>query len=217
MEHDNQENDMKRLREILIFSKEHKGLIIIVNVSMLQTFKEYYDTLRYYYQISTDIMVNEGNPLMDLRVLLFPNFCQSSFTNSQIFFPPSVTLADKSRLNVYQFAQFDTVAIGGSFDRLHAGHKLMLSVATMLTGKTLICGITGAEMLEKKSFPERIYDWEDRVKQLKDFLASFAPRNIKIEIVQLTDAYGPTIELADLDALIISPETLPGGESSINF
>lgn len=37
----------------------------------------------------------------------------------------------------------DVVALGGTFDRLHAGHKLMLSSAIVLANKSVVIGLTG--------------------------------------------------------------------------
>lgn len=36
---------------------------------------------------------------------------------------------------------YDAVVLGGTFDRLHAGHKLLLQVtANVFAGRTLLCG-----------------------------------------------------------------------------
>lgn len=37
---------------------------------------------------------------------------------------------------------------------------------------------------------------------------------MNLGIVTLRDPFGPTIELVELEALIVSPETLPGGLKS---
>lgn len=36
-----------------------------------------------------------------------------------------------------------TVALGGTFDHLHSGHKILLSMAAWIAEKKLIVGITG--------------------------------------------------------------------------
>ena len=39
---------------------------------------------------------------------------------------------------------FPVVALGGTFDHLHAGHKILLSMAAWIARDTLIVGVTGA-------------------------------------------------------------------------
>ena len=39
---------------------------------------------------------------------------------------------------------FPVVALGGTFDHLHAGHKILLSMGAWLAREKLIVGITGA-------------------------------------------------------------------------
>lgn len=40
--------------------------------------------------------------------------------------------------------RFPVVALGGTFDHLHAGHKILLTMAASLTTRKLIVGVTGA-------------------------------------------------------------------------
>lgn len=38
---------------------------------------------------------------------------------------------------------YEHVAVGGTFDHLHIGHKILLSVAAWITEVRLFCGVTG--------------------------------------------------------------------------
>lgn len=38
---------------------------------------------------------------------------------------------------------YDVVALGGTFDHLHAGHKILLGMAASVTERRLIVGVTG--------------------------------------------------------------------------
>jgi phosphopantetheine adenylyltransferase len=38
---------------------------------------------------------------------------------------------------------YPVVALGGTFDHLHAGHKILLSMAAWITSWKLIVGVTG--------------------------------------------------------------------------
>ena len=42
---------------------------------------------------------------------------------------------------------FPVVALGGTFDHLHSGHKILLSMAAWIATEKAIVGVTGAHML----------------------------------------------------------------------
>ena len=91
-----------------------------------------------------------------------------------------------------------SVAVGGTFDHLHAGHKLLLA-ATVLAiespstqhsaqkRRMVTVGITGDELLVNKKYAEFLESWEQRWQGVWEFLRSivdFTPpdqREIKIE------------------------------------
>ncbi|KAM5447796.1 putative pantetheine-phosphate adenylyltransferase [Microsporum audouinii] len=77
-----------------------------------------------------------------------------------------------------------SVAVGGTFDHLHAGHKLLLT-ATILALDTcssqlpaqrqkrvVTVGITGDELLVNKKYAEFLESWEERWKGVWAFLRS---------------------------------------------
>ena len=110
---------------------------------------------------------------------------------------------------------YNSVALGGTFDHLHSGHKLMLSLAVLISRDRILCGITATEMLTSKNYPEKLESLENRTLTVQEFFKEFKEGSEgKIEIVTLRDPFGPTIELDALDALVVSPETLTGGLKS---
>ena len=76
-----------------------------------------------------------------------------------------------------------SVAVGGTFDHLHAGHKLLLSMTALQVQNStsssangepfLTVGITGDELLKNKKFRESIEDWDQRQNSVRTFLLDF--------------------------------------------
>lgn len=55
---------------------------------------------------------------------------------------------------------FPVVALGGTFDHLHAGHKILLSMAAWIASEKLIVGVTGthtAPSLARYLFPQMMH------------------------------------------------------------
>ncbi|QSZ35143.1 hypothetical protein DSL72_008008 [Monilinia vaccinii-corymbosi] len=75
----------------------------------------------------------------------------------------------------------NVVAVGGTFDHLHAGHKLLLTASALLLQpvaglqdppRRLIIGITGDELLKNKKYAEYLQSWEERQNEVVEFLTS---------------------------------------------
>ncbi len=92
--------------------------------------------------------------------------------------------------------KFKKVAVGGTFDLLHKGHRALIEKAFEL-GEEVILGITSDEMLQKKAEP-----FSKRKKTLQNFL-----KFKNYEIVKLSDAYGPAVGDGKIDAIVVSEET----------
>ncbi|GJT49794.1 phosphopantetheine adenylyltransferase [Tanacetum coccineum] len=90
-----------------------------------------------------------------------------------------------SRPNTY-----GAVVLGGTFDRLHDGHRLFLKVAAELARDRVVVGILDGPMLSRKQ--------------------SVKP-NLVVQVEHITDPFGPSIVDKNLDAIVVSQETLPGG------
>ncbi|WP_456474180.1 pantetheine-phosphate adenylyltransferase [Candidatus Pyrohabitans sp.] len=101
---------------------------------------------------------------------------------------------------------FRKVAVGGTFDRLHAGHRKLLRVA-FASGERVLIGLTGDTIAGAKGAES----YEKRLTQLRHFLMEegFAER---AEIVRLDDYYGPAISDAELEAIVVTEETLARAE-----
>ncbi|GJJ12568.1 hypothetical protein Clacol_006811 [Clathrus columnatus] len=90
------------------------------------------------------------------------------------------------------------VALGGTFDHLHSGHKILLSMAAWIA--------------EKKDLIESL---DERMNAVLNFLTLFKP-GVEYNLVPIVDVYGPTATDPDIQALVVSKETLSGASSNLD-
>ncbi|KAF9341590.1 hypothetical protein BGZ91_006242 [Linnemannia elongata] len=109
-----------------------------------------------------------------------------------------------------QEGQYGDVALGGTFDHLHAGHKILLSMTAWISSHRVVCGVTDDAMLKTKKFKEFMEPLDKRIEAVERFLRIFK-RGLVYEVVPISDMYGPTITDDKLEALMVSKETLKGG------
>ena len=101
--------------------------------------------------------------------------------------------------------RFRKVAVGGTFDELHRGHKALLEQAFEIGDKVVI-GLSSDEFVSKMSKPHKTASYNERLKELLAFVAEKGYAG-KVEVVPLNDAYGLTISGKGLEALVVSKET----------
>eukprot|EP00698_Gefionella_okellyi_P017408 TRINITY_DN5079_c0_g1_i2.p1 TRINITY_DN5079_c0_g1~~TRINITY_DN5079_c0_g1_i2.p1 ORF type:complete len:256 (-),score=28.41 TRINITY_DN5079_c0_g1_i2:212-979(-) len=70
---------------------------------------------------------------------------------------------------------YPTVAIGGVFDRLHLGHKLLLTITALLTRQRLIVGLMDGIPPTAKHLAAMIQPFQIRRQQILRFLAIIKP------------------------------------------
>ena len=97
--------------------------------------------------------------------------------------------------------KYNKVAVGGTFDKFHDGHKKLLSTAFQIGNKVEI-GVTSDEFGGLKG---DIDSCEERMNNLKSF---FSDKSNFI-VIPLNDPYGTTIYDGDFDAIVVSEETEP--------
>ena len=130
--------------------------------------------------------------------------------------------------------QFNHVVLGGTFDRLHEGHKVLLSTSAALATDNLTVGVTSNKMTSSKSklkniintilklhlnwtfFPEKVLceliePVETRMRNVKEFLKDIKP-SLKYEIIAIDDIYGPTKYDPNFEAIVVSDETVKGAQ-----
>jgi pantetheine-phosphate adenylyltransferase len=103
--------------------------------------------------------------------------------------------------------KFETVAVGGTFDEFHKGHRILLRKAFEV-GNFVLIGLCADDFVKKLRKPHKIAPYEKRLKELKRFLKKRGVLE-RVEIVPLNDSYGVTVSRDNLDAIVVSKETEP--------
>ena len=101
--------------------------------------------------------------------------------------------------------KYEKVAVGGTFDKFHRGHKALLSKAFEI-GEKVVIGLSSDEFASKMGKPHKTATYVKRLKELEAFLDKNGLAK-RAEIVPLNDPYGLTISGKGLDALVVSKET----------
>jgi phosphopantetheine adenylyltransferase len=69
-----------------------------------------------------------------------------------------------------QLGQFGGVVLGGTFDHIHNGHKILLTSAAMLARTQFTCGVTHPHMLTRKVLAELIEPLDTRIDNVQQFI-----------------------------------------------
>jgi len=95
-------------------------------------------------------------------------------------------------------------ALGGTFNVLHDGHKVLIDKAFSEADEILI-GLTSDKMAS--SSRDRIVPYSIRKKGLEEYLSG---KDGKWEILEIADMFGPAVDI-DMDLLVVSEETYENG------
>ncbi len=101
--------------------------------------------------------------------------------------------------------KYREVAVGGTFDELHRGHKALLAMAFKV-GEKVVIGLSSDEFVTKMGKPHVTANYSERQKELASYLTEIGLMD-RAEIVPLKDPYGLTIKGKGLEALVVSKET----------
>jgi len=101
--------------------------------------------------------------------------------------------------------KFGKVVVGGTFDRLHLGHKALLRKAFEV-GKVVYIGLTSDEMIRNK--PGDVLPYGLRLRDLLKFLD--ANNYTGYRVIKIHDAVDFAGEMRSLEAIVVSEETYRG-------
>lgn len=111
--------------------------------------------------------------------------------------------------------QWDTVAVGGTFDHFHAGHRLLLATTALVACRRIFCGVTADKLLAKKQYAELLESYNIREAAATEYVQEVNPQpGLSITTGPLTDPDEPPLAATDPDfqAIVVSEETMAGAE-----
>uniref|UniRef100_K7GAD4 Coenzyme A synthase n=1 Tax=Pelodiscus sinensis TaxID=13735 RepID=K7GAD4_PELSI len=171
--------------------------------------------------VLTDFQTSDGgqyNPVKQ-RLERYATSCYSCRPNliSVLLYPEYEPMMEERELPSQEpdldggtMQSYRDVVVGGTFDRLHNAHKILLSACCLLAENRLLIGISDKDLLENKVLKELIQPYEQRVEKLCEFLVDVKP-SLRYDIVPLVDPCGPSITDPDLECIVVSEETRKGG------
>lgn len=101
------------------------------------------------------------------------------------------------------------VVIGGTFDRLHAGHWKLITAAALLARERLTIGVTSDAMVAGKRGAELIAPQAERVARAAAVARACAP-GLRVECPVIDDPMGPSATDPSMGAIVVSSETAAG-------
>ena len=105
-------------------------------------------------------------------------------------------------------AKFHLVALGGTFDILHKGHIALLQKGFSISSKVII-GLTSDELATKKG-KNLLHVYLERYHTLESIIKKNFP-NSQFEISKLDNDFGPAVLEKEVEALVVSEETIRQG------
>ena len=104
--------------------------------------------------------------------------------------------------------KFSLVALGGTFDILHKGHFALLQKGFSISPKVII-GLTSDELAIKKG-KNLLHNYFERYRTLESMIKKNFP-NSQFEISKLNNDFGPAVLEKEVEALVVSEETIEQG------
>ena len=98
-----------------------------------------------------------------------------------------------------------TVAVGGTFDEFHKGHRALL-LRAFDVGEHVLVGVSADGLVQRMMKPHLVATYNVRVEEVKGFLRKNGLLD-RATIVPLCDSYGVTLTSENLQGIVVSRET----------
>ena len=79
---------------------------------------------------------------------------------------------------------YEEVVLGGTFDHMHSGHRLLLAAASLICDKRITVGLSEGPLLQRKILKELIEPFQDRKTKLEEFIGDIKP-GINISLIMI--------------------------------
>lgn len=105
--------------------------------------------------------------------------------------------------------RYKKIAVGGTFDHLHDGHKYLLSMSKYYAKKTLIA-VTSDSMAKDKPRSAAIQPYETRKSAVEQYAKKIG---LDYMMTEISDIYGPATDDEELDSIILTDDTFDNGRT----
>jgi pantetheine-phosphate adenylyltransferase len=116
------------------------------------------------------------------------------------------TKRKRSEVGAKLNTRYSLVAMGGTFDVLHKGHRKLLRQAFTI-GRNVMIGITSDEFARTLHKPHKLDSYAKRKRDVEHLLSRWGVLS-RAKIVPLRDRYGPTVRESRIQAIVVSRRTL---------
>ncbi|MEM2964738.1 MAG: phosphopantetheine adenylyltransferase [Candidatus Bathyarchaeia archaeon] len=99
---------------------------------------------------------------------------------------------------------FKKVAVGGTFDMLHKGHRKLLEVA-FTAGSYVLIGLSSDSFVRKLHKPHKVGSYRARLEALLKFLRAQGWVD-RAKIIPIEDRFGVAASDPELEAIVVSVE-----------
>jgi len=103
--------------------------------------------------------------------------------------------------------RFKVVAVGGTFDEFHKGHRALLKKAFEVSERVLI-GLSTDDLAQRLMKPHNVATYDVRLEELKDYLRKQGWID-RAKIMPLHTPYGITLTSKLIKGIVVSRETEP--------
>lgn len=102
------------------------------------------------------------------------------------------------------------VVVAGTFGPLHDGHRSLFRHALRFGSNGVVVGLTSDDLaIETRAAPRPIPPFDDRKRAVTEAVADLDEWGRDVEVRAIDDEHDIAVTAADLDAIVLSPETAP--------